>query len=76
MAVSSYSTYTHRKTILTLPDYMATQGILVVCAALVFVVLQCLAPQYAHAVLLRLQRLAQASPTMQQLFQSITAWFV
>lgn len=76
MAVSSYATYTHRKTILTLPDHMATQGILVVCATLVFVVLQCLAPQYAHEILLRLQRLTQVSPTMQQLFQMITAWFV
>ncbi len=76
MAVSSYPTYTRRKTVLTLRDYMATQGILVVSVALIFCMLQFFAPQYAHEVLLQWQRLIQILPTVQQLFQMIIVWFV
>lgn len=73
MAVSSYP---RRKTVLTLQDHMATQGILVVSAALIFVVLQCLAPQYANDVLLQWRRLTEIAPTVQQLWQMVAAWFV
>ncbi|MGN0648645.1 MAG: hypothetical protein ACI4J3_08460 [Oscillospiraceae bacterium] len=72
MAVSPYQ---RRKTVLTLQDHIATQGILVVSAALIFVVLQCLVPEYAGGILLQWQRLEHLTPTVQQLWQMIAAWF-
>ncbi len=73
MAVSSRK---RSKTVLTLQDHIATQGILVVAAALVFVVLQFLAPEYACRILSEWQRLQASAPTVQQLWQMIVAWFV
>ncbi len=71
MAVS----HTERKKTLTVQDHIATQGITVVAAALGFLMLHWCCPDYAARILAAWQNASAASPTVVQLWQTVTAWF-
>ncbi|HAM68667.1 MAG TPA: hypothetical protein DCP68_03515 [Ruminococcus sp.] len=58
-----------------LHDVIAAQGIMVIVIAIGVVVLNIFAPEYCAALLAELRGIAERSPSLESLLQSVTEWF-
>lgn len=58
-----------------LHDVIAAQGIMVIVIAIGVVVLNICAPEYCAALLAELHGIAERSPSLESLLQSVTEWF-
>lgn len=58
-----------------LHDVIAAQGIMVIVIAIGVVVLNICAPEYCAALLTELHAIAERSPTLESLLQTVTEWF-
>ncbi len=58
-----------------LHDIIAAQGIMVITIAIGIVVLNICAPEYCAELLAELHGIAERSPTLESLVQTVSEWF-